>query len=404
MHAPAAWIERHERLLLRCLGAAVFVSLVFFLFAGPIAGVGDPHYLWLADAFLHGRADLPAGFVAAVGRMDTVLVGGRYYWPLGPLPAVLFAPAVAAVGPDMMIESYAHALLALAAFACAYALARRKGFAATDAAWLSAAFGLGSVLVGVVFMNGPWYFESLLSCVLLAAALVEREGKDRPAIVGGLVGLAAATRLPSLLAGGFFFLRELGAARPRREKALRLAVMAAPVLLVLIGLGAYDAARFGDPFRTGQRDHYLLPPAAAVRDAGVFAAANVPRNFFTYFLRLPAVEGGLPVADPTGMSAILLSPVFLWLAAARRKDGDVRAAACCALLLLALLLSYFTDGSRQFGARYLADALPLAYLVLLGVFRERGLGASAKTVIAASAAANLAMFWLFALRHVYAPG
>ncbi|HTK04493.1 MAG TPA: hypothetical protein VL500_02825 [Candidatus Eisenbacteria bacterium] len=392
---------RHEKALLFCLGAAAFFSLVFFVFSAPIIGVGDPHYLWLADAFLRGRLDLPPGFVAAIGRMDTVLRDGRFYWPLGPLPALLFAPAVAAFGPDMLIESYGHAFLAAAAFAGAFALARRKGFAGTDAAWLAFAFSLGSVLIGLLFMNGPWYFENLLSCVLLLAALVEREGKDRPALIGTLIGLAAASRLPSLLIGGFFFLRELGGDRPAGKKPRRFALMAAPVLLVLAGLGAYNAARFGDPFWTGQRDHHLLAAADSRRDAGVFAPANIARNAYTYFLRPPLLEGWLPVVDPTGVSVLLLSPVFLWLLAARPKDRDVRAAAICSALLLVLLLSYFTDGSRQFGPRYLADALPLAYLALLGVFKERGFGARHKTVIAASAGANLALFWIFGLHYLY---
>src|SRR5687768_10090100 len=151
MSAPARWLEKHERALLRCLAIASGLSLVFFVFAAPIVGFGDPHYLWLADSFLRGRLDLSAEFVAVIGPMDTVLRDGRFYWPLGPLPALLFAPAVAAFGPDMMIESYAHAFLAAAAFGTAFALARRKGFGRTDSVWLAVAFGLGSVLIGLLF-------------------------------------------------------------------------------------------------------------------------------------------------------------------------------------------------------------------------------------------------------------
>lgn len=399
----ATWVERHERSVLRCLAVAAFFTLVFSVFSPSTLGLADPHYLWLARSFLDGRLDLPAGFVEAVGRMDTVLRDGRYYWPLGPLPAVLFMPAVAALGPTMAVESYAHALLAAAAFAAAYALARRKGFSRVDAAWLAAAFGLGSVVIGLSFMNEPWHFENLLSCVLLLSAFVEREGKDRPALVGALVGLAATARLPSLLIGGFFFLRELSGGRPRAERFRRLAAMAVPVLAALLVLGAYDAARFGSPFATGQRDHFLLPsPYADGRERfGVFSPVNVPRNFAIYFLRLPALVHGIPAVEQRGLSVLLLSPAFLWLAFVRPKDRDVPAAALCAGLLLALLLSYFADGSAQFGPRYLADAAPLAFLLLLGVHRERGFGAVHKTVIAASAAVNLALFWTFLLHGYY---
>lgn len=406
MPVLARWMERHEAALLRCLGLAAFLTLVFFVFSPPIVGVGDPQYLWLADSFLKGRLDLPGEVVAAIGRMDTVLRGGRFYWPLGPLPALLFAPAVAFFGPDMFIESYGHAFLAAAAFVGAFVLARRKGFGRTDAAWMAVAFTLGSVLVGILFMNGPWFFEDLLSCVLLLAALVEREGKNRPALIGTLIGLAAASRLPAVLAGCFFFLCELSNARPAAEKIRRVALMAAPLLVAICVLGVYDAARFGDPFHAGVADHFLSPDALSEgRDRfGAFSVVNVPHNAFAYFLELPVLVGGLPVVDPHGVSVALISPIFLWVLAARPKERDVWAAALCVAALLALVLTYFTTGFVQFGPRYLADVTPLVFLVLLGVFKERGFGARHKSVIAASATVNLAIFWIFALRHLYKIG
>ncbi|MEY4744926.1 MAG: hypothetical protein RL272_871 [Candidatus Parcubacteria bacterium] len=393
----------YRSLFLATLAFAALISLVLFVFLIQKLGFGEPHYLMLAGSFLKARLDLPVDFVNSIGPLDMVVRDGRYYWPLGPLPAVLFMPFVAAFGPVMTIESVAHCAAALAAAVLAYALARRKGFPSGDAAWLAAAFCLGSVIIGLSFTNGPWFFENLLSAVLLLAALVERSGKNRPIIIGLCVALAGACRLPALVAGVFFFLRDFMERRPWKDALRRMAAMAAPVALALLALGAYDAARFGDPLWTGQRDHVLQDPAyAESRDKyGVFNPVNIPRNFAVYFLRLPSHLGYLPLVEPRGVSVFLISPVFLWVLAARPKDPDVIAAAICSAALLAVLLSYFTDGSWQFGPRYLADLAPFWYLVLLGVFRKRGFGILQRAAIGASAIANMALFWIFEFHFVF---
>ncbi|MEY4744927.1 MAG: hypothetical protein RL272_872, partial [Candidatus Parcubacteria bacterium] len=154
---------------------------------------------------------------------------------------------------------------------------------------------------------------------------------------------------------------------------------------------------------TGQRDHYLIPgPVAERRNAAIFDVRRIPVNFAWYFLAMPEMRDGLPVVMPDGVSALLLSPVFLWLYFARRKDPAVMAAAAVTGASLLMYLSYFGTGSRQFGPRYLTDAMPLLYLLLLGVFREKGgLPAAAKGVIAASVLVNVALFHIFAAYHVF---
>lgn len=367
-----------------------------------VLGYGDVQYLWLADSFLHGRLDIPGELLRATTVMDTVLRDGRYYWPLGPLPAVLFMPAVAAFGASWSVQGAGQVVFAACAFALAFALARREGFGRRDATWLATALCFGSVLVGVIDMGMPWHMADLLTAASMLAALVEWKGRDRPLVTGTFIALAIAARPQAAVAAGFFFLHGILRDGVGAKSLRRLARMAAPVALVVLALGAYDAARFGSPFDTGQRDHFLRPGAVAERrDAAVFDATRIPGNFFWYFLALPEVRDGLPVARPDGVSAVLLSPVFLWLAFARKRDPATIAAAAATALSLLMYLSYFGTGNRQFGPRYLTDALPLLYLVLLGVFKRRGLPASAKAVIAASVAANAYLFSVFASYYVF---
>lgn len=402
MASTAQTSFRYESAVYSLLVTAALISLYFFNFAVTSFGVADAHFLWQARAFLHGRTDIDPAFISTVGPIDTVWRDGKYYWPLGPLPSLMFVPFVALYGPDMRIETVAHCLLAIAAALLSYRLARLRGLRPAEALWAALAFSLGSVMIGLLYTNGPWFFENLLTPTLLLYALIERETKNRPWRIGTIVALAAAARLPALLAATYFFILEIGAGKSFGTTFRRLAFMGAPIVAVLLMLGAFNAARFGNPFWTGQRDHYLMDRAYAERrdTYGVFNLINIPRNFSNYFLRPPALVDGLPLVEPRGVSVLLLSPAFFWLLAANPRGREFRAAAISSVLLLALTLSYFTDGSWQFGPRYLAEVTPLWYLVLIGVFRERGLGRVPKFVIAASAALNLELYWIFFLHFV----
>lgn len=365
-------------------------------------GYSDVHYVWLADAFLKGRLDLPPELLRITSVMDTVLRDGKYYWPLGPLPAVIFMPAVAAFGRLALLQGLGQMAFAGLTFGAAFLLARREAFSRKDSLWLATAFCFGSIMIGVIDMGMPWHMANLLTVLFMLLALVERRGKDRPLVIGALLSLVVAARLQAIVVVGFFFLVDL-LGRGRGREAIRRAMrMAAPVALMLALLGAYNAARFGSPVWTGQSDHYLAPGAVADRRAeGVFDLRRVPENFAWYFLAMPEMKDGLPVAHPDGLSVLLLSPAFLWIFRARRRDPAFIAAAVVTAASLLMYLSYFGTGSKQFGPRYLTDALPLWFPILLGVFRERGFAWPQKAVIAASAIANVLLFHVFALHHVF---
>lgn len=391
-----------EFALLLLLGAQCAVGV--WLYNG-IVGFNDLQFLWLADAFVHGRLDIAPDILPITTAMDMVVRDGRYYWPLGPLPAVLMAPAVAVFGRIATVQWCAQILFAHVTFGLAWLLARRNGFGARDAAWLALAFCFGSIMIGVIDIGMPWHMGNLLTVLFLLAALVERAGESRPAVIGACLALALSARPQALPAVAAFFIADLLAKGIGTAARRRLAVMAAPIALVAVLLGAYNAARFGSPFSTGQEDHYLAPGTVADRReaGGVFSLANVPENFRWYFLALPERIDGLPVARPEGVSAILLSPIFLWLAFARGRDAWVRAALLATAVSLLMYLSYFGTGARQFGPRYLTDVLPLWFAALLPVFRRRGFGPLPKSVIAVSVFANVLLFHLFAATYVFRP-
>ncbi|HSD12562.1 MAG TPA: glycosyltransferase family 2 protein [Patescibacteria group bacterium] len=400
----AVWVRRP---LEAFLIAALFVTGLASLMAlTQDFRFGDRQYAWLADSFLHGRMDIDANYLVPATAIDTTVRNGLHYWPLGPLPAVLLVPFVAVFGPEGQSQATLQVMAVLLAWLGAYALARRSGFAAADAGWLVAAFAFGSVFVGVSMFPLPWYLANVIAVLVTLAALVEARGKDRPAVIGAFVGLAAASRITAGAFGAVFFLvREIVASRPVRDRVVRIARFAAPALLALLLLGWYNAARFGSPFDSGYRDS-LLNPGGLADDReryGLFDFAYVGRNLYLYFLAPPRIVDGLPVPDKHGYSVLLMAPAFLWILAANRRTRDVLPTLAATAAAFAVLLPYYSDGASEFGPRYLNDILPFWFALLLSVFAQRGFRRWPKAVIALSAAANLALVGLYAVFNLFNP-
>lgn len=368
---------------------------------------GDRQYAWLADSFLHGRMDIDPVFLeSGTTAIDTVVRDGKYYWPLGPLPAVLLMPLAALFGPEGQLQAAAQVSAVILAWIAAYALVRKSGFGGADAAWLTVAFAFGSMFIGVAMYPLPWYLANVIAVLASLAALIESRGRNRPELIGILIAAAFATRLTAGAVGAaYFFVRELLAAGPFRARLVRIARFASPVALALIALGWYDAARFGSPFDNGYRDSLLNPGGLAVdrERHGIFSLTYVGRNVRQYFLAPPRIIDGFPVPDKHGYSAVLMAPAFLWIFAAKRRMPDLVPVAAATALALAIFMPFYSGGASQFGPRYLNDVLPYWFILLLAVFRERGLGRAPKAVIALSAAANLALVGLYAVFNLMNP-
>ena len=358
------------------------------------------HFAWLAESFWRGRLDIIPERLSA-GIIDAALTAGRFYWPLGPLPAILMMPLVPFLGGDA--QPIAQIMFSAAIAWLAFVLARRTGFSRDDAVWLGFLFCFGSAAIGAISMNGPWYVGETVAMLCLLPALIEQRSRNRPAVIGLFAGLALMSRVTAGLGAIFFGLVELLRPGSWRNKAVRIARLAAPVAAAALLLGLYNYLRFGDPRTTGYDVNLLAPwsPEAVDRAKfGLFSAAYFSRNLFYYFLALPESYRGLPLVSPYGVSFFLLSPAFLLSVRARRRYPEFVAAAAASALVLAVLLFYFTTGFWQFGPRYLLDILPYWYLLLLLGIGPRPLSRRFKALIAASAGLNAFLFIVFTAHYV----
>ena len=112
-------LRRHSGFIV--LAAVLTGAATIYWLSGRDFDAGRPDFMYLADAFLHGRTWLEHG----LGPYDIVTIGERVYVPFAPFPAFVLAPLVAVVGPVTAIawEPMVNSLLATAGLALLWRLA-----------------------------------------------------------------------------------------------------------------------------------------------------------------------------------------------------------------------------------------------------------------------------------------
>lgn len=379
----------------------------FLAFAGGVAylclSISDrAHYVFLADAFVHGRLDVAAAAVSRLTPLDFTLFDGRFFWPLGPLPAVILMPFVAVFGPADILQSVLQVAISVAVAWAAWRLAVRVLPRPSEAPWFALVFCLGSVMLGLLAVAGSYYLAQSLAVLFILLAFLEGQGRDRPEIIGTWLALAALSRWMALLAAVFFLAEAVISTRTRRQKLSRLLRLGAPLLAAWAIMAGYNWARFGSPFETGYGTSIMGDGSLKdLRSAkGLFSLANIPARLRDYFLLLPQWSGGFLKVDVWGLSAFLVMPVFLLVfrrPPARRREWSL--ALVAAGLQLVPLLLYYSSGAWQFGPRYLSDLMPALFFALLLSLGAHPLATRVKTFILASVSLNILFLFAF-LRNI----
>jgi hypothetical protein len=407
--ATRRWIE--ARLVEVALGLALLLGI-----AVVVVNAGTDRlqqYSLLAEAFLEGRLDVRPD-VSAYDE-PTHHEGARYV-PMGPAPAVLLVPFVAA-GRALGFffrQGYLAPLLSAGVLWLAWRLALGLGHRREDAFLLAFAYVFGSAYIGQAALPISNFFAHVVVTALLLAALLEQEGRRRPLLLGVLLAAAMATRFTAGVAVLYFAARAALAPGTPAERAQRLAWMALPLLAVGTLLLAYNAARFGDPFDTGYASQ-AVPDAAqhAARSYGLTSLRHLPGNLYYMLLSLPIpvfAEGTVSVftapffrPNPWGMSLFVTSPWLAYLFALRRPDRRTKLLLATAVCVAAPLLFTWSMGYAQYGYRFALDFLPFLWLALAVGMRDRfgGLTTGFKALAVAAALVNA---WLLGVMLLEASG
>ena len=374
---PGAWLEAR-------LGAVdpLWVAIGLFLLA-LLVYVGSnlerrdfyDHFVWQADAFLQGRAEIAYPVADGPYRNDHFqdvlpVAEGRAQIPFPPLPAVVLMPFVAVWGLGTNGAAVAAVLGAVNVVLCWAVLLQATPRRA--AAFLGTLFyGFGTVAWYAAMLGTTWFLAHVVASTMLfialglalradVAAAADRlyEGRrtmGRQVVAGVAFGLAATARLTTVLGAPFFAFVGGGGSWTRR--AVSAGVGALVPLLLLLG---YNLLTTGEIFHPAYDYLYeveyrprpeLVNPEWAAEDP-----RYIPQNLgimlgalpLTPLLDDPACAGepiGLGLLfdsrcpllrpDPIGLSLLLTSPAYLLALPVLLRDWRRRLVAGAATAVLA---------------------------------------------------------------------
>ena len=337
--------------------AALLFGLIGWLnFITP----GDRQHIRLAESFLERKLFLLPG--PLTNWADTAPFEGHHFSVFGPLPAVLIMPLV---WTGYFHQGQLSFVVSLLVFYLCFQLARRFDYSHNESCWFALAFCFATSFVGVAALPGSTFFAHVLAVMFLFLAINEYEGRGRLWVVGGLIGLAMASRAPAGLNILFFSLAIILGVGPIRERMTGLAKLLLPFSPVVGLLALYNFARFGNPLESGYS--YQLNGFGAP-----YADWNVPGNTPGPPLSLRYIPDhlwiflfGLPSTDAVGTSVLLISPFlgYLWLV--RRWDLTNKLIVVNVVVVLVAVLAFRSTGFEQMGYRFSLDFLPFVFWLLM---------------------------------------
>ncbi|MCG8417279.1 MAG: hypothetical protein MJE77_04960 [Proteobacteria bacterium] len=434
------WLSRHRILI--ALGMVGFV--VFSAVSGSrlFGQSPDPHFVLLADAWLHGRLDIDSkkkrgddwAAVETAQLDDGSRVRGRklhtrpvfavagggeiavrrikrvekktYYVSFPPFPAVLMLPVAALGGHrgnDVLFTVMCAALI-LPLFFAVLRRTRAAGLSERSTGediWLVLTLAFGTVLFYSAVQGRVWYTAHVVGVALtLCYVLCAIEAK-RPVLAGLCLGLATMTRVPLAFMFPLFVFEawrvtaDSGPAGPGGDRGSRVRAFAKPCVAFLIPIAAIAAiamlhnhARFGDVLEFGHR--YLeVRQKRQIEMTGLFSYQYLSRNLAVASALLPDFTTTAPYISISGhgMALWVTTPIVFLLLWPRCKTPLHRPLWLTVALVALPTLLYQNSGWFQFGYRFSLDYMPL--LVLLLAIGGRPLGRVARALIIAGIIINL---------------
>jgi hypothetical protein len=372
--------------------------------------LSEQQYTYLATSFLKGKLYFLEEYCLFE---DTVLVDSKYYWPLGPFPAIILLPFtyIFSIFNRIFYQGYLQFFITCSVFYLSFRIARIFKFSPDDSLLLAFAFCFASVYQLVALMPWSWYFVQAIVVLLIFLSIFEYLRKRRYLIIGLIFSFIFASRFTAGFGVLFFIFDILTSKRYNfKKKAWLLVYLVVPIIISGILLLVYNYQRFGSILDNGYTrvNNHLLTHRERFKllNYGLFRIRNIPTNFYyyfiktldpvlvnsesmhenTHFLKAPYVKVNYP-----GTSFFIVSPVFLYIFRTNLKKKIVKLSLVSALIILFFLLSYYWPGWRQVGPRYLLDLLPFLYLLLLNSFKNYKLSFKVKSVITFS---SLSSFYL----------
>ncbi len=404
--------DTRSRRLLAGLMVYVACTVTFALVAGPPRlreHTQFNHYALLADAWLHGRQDLPTGPPRYTQNNDFAVFGDKTFISFPPFPAVLMVPFVAlSGGADNFRDGQFIVWLAGIGPAVLFLVLeklRRTGRSIRseeDNLLLAGLFAVGTVYFFCAVEGTVWYAAIVVNVGLMALYSLFALDAERPVLAGLMLGFVFATRVTPILAAPLFAFEAIRVsckdglptdgtlferaratwARVDRSRVVRqLALFAAPIAVVLAACTWTNYTRFHSLSPNDFGHEYLTVAwRGRMQKWGVVDYHYLGKNLACLLTILPWLQpkgtqvawgvlgrSGLPPPfqiNEHGLALWFTTPLYLWLLWPK-KQGFLHwvLILCIAGPAIADLL-YQNTGWRQFGYRFSNDYSILLFMLL----------------------------------------
>ncbi len=332
------------------------------------------YYVRLADAFLHGRLyllDNPSWLNELIPNPS----GVGYYVVYPPFPAVLMTPLVAIFGLDLNQTLFglffAAATVPLAYLVARSALAKMQSTATSKRTyvWYAVLFGFGTIFWYLSSIGSVWLIAQVIATFFMLLALYECFNRNRPLLIGLLVGASFWCRLPTAL--GIFFFAALAISLQQNTSWLNkfksalpyLAKLAAGMAVFVILEFIYNFVRFGTILPVG---YWMIP---GVLDEpwfshGHFSLLYIADNLKPFLLGLPMLTSTAPFVQfpMSGMAIWITTPAFIFALKSKIKDHVTWWSWLAVLCIAAVIFTNAATG-WGFGYRYAVDFYPFLFLL-----------------------------------------
>jgi hypothetical protein len=309
-----------------------------------------------AFAFVHGHV-----WIDAPNFIEHAQVG-KFSYQLHPLlPAFLLIPFAAVWGMDTNQTIFCMMFGALDV-ALAWRMLARFRLTSSARIWLTAFFGLGTIVWYEAINGGSWEVSMLVAIAFTLVALDEVLGDARPAIVGLFAGLAALARYDLSFTWPFF----VSLTYLRRPRLSDLKWMAPGFALTAIIYVVFNEIRYHSLFDRGV---FIFAPAGSK----LFGFQYLVGNLNTVLFMQPSENATFPYFHPTfgGQALIFTSPAFILAMRPSFRRIETVLIGLAAIVTMIPSLLYWTNGFSQFGTRHYLHAFPfLLVLMALGIHRR----------------------------------
>ncbi len=365
------WFSRHKfELILFAVALGLFAATSADRMLEQSAG---PHFVYQADAFLHGQAHLR---VPPPNNNDWIKFEGKWYVSFPPVPAVAMMPFVAIFGLEFndVLFTLPFAALNVVLMFVLLGLLSKEGLSPmsrTDNLWLAGLFGFGTVHYPCAVLGEVWFTAQIMGVTFTLAYAIAGFRARHPLLAGIFLALAFDTRVNLAFSVGYFVLQLV---YPRVEgriasgswgqAAKKLALFSAPILVVGTAQMVFNYVRFHQVFEFGHV--YLSGPAGTrIKQHGMFAFHYLEWNLRAMLLRLPITLKEFPWVgyNADGMSIFITTPLFMRLFWPKQKPWLYPILWATAVPALLVPLFYQNSGYVQFGYRFSLDVTP--YLIML---------------------------------------